>query len=105
MALRDATADPDELAALYAALAHPTRVEILRVLRATPAMTLRELRKALAERKVGVDTTTLLHHLQKMHVPTVIDLTHDQGALTVRLVRDLALRTKLIEQSASGPSA
>lgn len=105
MALRDATADPGELAALHAALAHPTRVEILRALRTTPAMTLRELRKALAARQVGVDTTTLLHHLQKMHIPTVIDLTHEKGTLTVRLVRDLALRTKLVEQSASEPSA
>ncbi len=105
MALRDATADPDELAALYAGLAHPTRVEILRALRTSPAMTLRELRKALGARGVGVDTTTLLHHLQKMHIPTVADLTHEKGVLTVRLVRDLALRTKLVEGATGDPSA
>lgn len=105
MALRDAVADRHDLAALHAALAHPTRVAILRVLRTTPVMTLRDLRNMLAEAQVGIDTTTLLHHLQKMHVPTVVDLTHEKGVVTVRLVRDVALRTKLVEGEAGRPGA
>jgi DNA-binding transcriptional ArsR family regulator len=97
MPLRDSVADPEELATIHGALAHPTRVEILRLLRRSTSVSVSALRDGLAARGIMLDTRGVLHHLQAMHVATLVDLVRPRGRLGVVLVRDVALRTKLVE--------
>jgi DNA-binding transcriptional ArsR family regulator len=95
MPLRDDTSDPAELAAIHDALGHRLRVRILWALRRSPRMPVAELRRGLRTGGDAPDTRTLMYHLQKMHIATLVDMVQEDGRPVVRLVRDVSVRTKL----------
>lgn len=96
MPLRDDTTDPADLAAIHDALGHRLRVRILWTLRRNPRMRVSELRRSLRTGGDAPDTRTLMYHLQKMHIATLIDIIQEDGHPVVRLVRDVSVRAKLV---------
>lgn len=91
----DADLTPERAAQLHAALAHPSRVAALRLLRREVKLTLPALRRRLEEQGTAMDTRSLQHHVGKLHRAGIVDLTRSDGHDMVTLVRDVALRVKL----------
>lgn len=82
----------DEAAAIHDALGHPIRIAIQRALREQKRMSMPELRKAVSEAYIPIDTRNLQFHLFKMQVAGVVRVTKVAGRDTVVLVRDVKTR-------------
>lgn len=82
----------DEAAAIHDALGHPIRIAIQRALREKKRMTMPELRKAVSEAYIPIDTRNLQFHLFKMQVAGVVRVTKVEGRDTALLIRDVKAR-------------
>lgn len=94
MATRDVDLSADDAAAMHAALGHPVRVVVLRLLRAAPSTPMADLRRAVADLQGPIDTRTLLHHLDRMHKAGIVDVERFGGRYRVHLVRDVQMRIR-----------
>lgn len=95
MARRDKD-DPDELAPLFEAFAHPFRVAILNELRAEPKMSVMELRKRVAANYEAIDTRNIQFHLFRMQIAGVVRVAREEGRDVVTLLKNVELTIRIV---------
>jgi DNA-binding transcriptional ArsR family regulator len=84
----------DDAAAVHDALGHPIRVAIQRALRGKNEMTMPELRRAVSEAYIPLDTRNLQFHLFKMQVSGIVIVTKKAGRDVATLQQDVVTRFK-----------
>lgn len=94
MSLLDADRSPEDAAALHAGLAHPVRVAAMRVLRAKKRLPIAELRRDVAALAKELDARSMQHHVYKMQLAGLVDVSLVEGREVVALVMDVSLRVR-----------
>lgn len=91
---RKVSADPDDEAPLFEAMAHPFRVAIRNELRKENPLTILELRRRVSASYEEIDTRNIQFHLFRMQVAGAVEVYKEDGRDAVRLLRDVALVVK-----------
>lgn len=82
----------DEEAAIHTALAHPTRVLLMRMLRTDGTVRIIHLCERLAYSGVPTDMTTVLYHLRKLRAVGLVEIEQCDGYQAARIARDLDVK-------------
>lgn len=95
MATLDADLTAADAARLHDGLAHPARVAAMRVLRQRRRLPIAELRREVAALTRDLDARSMQHHVHKMLVAGLVDVSVEDGREVVALVQDVALRVRI----------
>lgn len=86
--------DVDELARLLEGVSHPFRLTILEVLRDKKQMPMGELRRAVSERYMEIETRNLQFHVFKMQMSGLVHMERIEGRDHVTLLKDVTVKIK-----------
>ena len=94
---RKVSADPDDEAPLFEAMAHPFRVAIRNELRKENPLTILELRRRVSANYEEIDTRNIQFHLFRMQMAGVVEAFKMEGRDAVRLVRDVSVTMREVK--------